>query len=209
MIIYLSSPQHKPEPRQIPVHHHHAAKKRSADSPRIAILTMSHHHNIKSYAAHWGYDHIDATKSVQIAMSSLRRYDGDHSFIRSFAVLRFLSQYDWIFWHDANSLFLNFSKSLDDHIDDHFDIILPASPCEKGEIDPEYSINTDHFLIRNSKESLNVLKSLWLMWNHTHCKYPEHDYDEVHLCTVVNGRATYHKGIEIYCWVVFVFALST
>lgn len=194
-IIYLSSPNHEQVHVRPPVHHHRAAKTRSVDLPRIAILTMSHHHNIKAYCSHWGYDHIDATKSVQIALASLRRYGGDPSFIRSFALLRFLPQYDYIFWHDSNSIFLNFSKSLDDHIDSHFDIILPTSPCQKDGVDPEFSINTNHFIVKNSKESMNTLKSVWMMWNHTKCKYPEHDYDEIHLCQVVNNRSVYHRGM--------------
>jgi ribosomal protein L37AE/L43A len=99
-----------------------------------------------------------------------------------FAILRFLPQYDWVYWHDADSLFLNFSRSLDSYLDDKYDMVLTAAPCSSnggggggggggsGGAGAQV-LDTGHMLIQNTKTALNTFRSVWGMWNHSHCKY--------------------------------------
>jgi len=91
-------PHHQGEAR---VHRaQHAATSRGEGSPRIAIVTIQGTHhvptNFKAYARKHGYDLIDASKSVLGAAAALRSAGGDPSFVRAFAMIRYLPQYDYV-----------------------------------------------------------------------------------------------------------------
>ena len=94
-----------------------------------------------------------------------------------FAILRFLPQYDWIFWHDADSIFLNFSRPLNEYLDPKYDMVLTAAPCSSSDGgDAAWGegpsvLDTGHMLVQNTKTALNTFRSVWGMWNHSHCKY--------------------------------------
>mmetsp|Transcript_65305 Transcript_65305/g.147307 ORF Transcript_65305/g.147307 Transcript_65305/m.147307 type:complete len:329 (-) Transcript_65305:485-1471(-) len=148
---------------------------------RLAILTLGPS-NIKAYAKRWGYDLIDVTKSVEGAASLLDAAHADPTFVRPFAILRFLPQYDWIFWHDSDSLILNSSRPLLDFVDDSADMILTASPC--GSAATTQILNIGHFLVQNTKQSVKTMKSVWGLWNHSACKYGEDQllFGRIKLC---------------------------
>lgn len=67
-----------------------AKGKREAGAPRVAILSLhrptpkgkSYPSNVKSYANHWRYELVDASKSVALAAQALRAGKGDLSFLR-------------------------------------------------------------------------------------------------------------------------------
>ena len=68
-----------------------AAKgKREPGAPRVAILSLhrltpqgkAFPSNVKSYANHWRYELVDASKSVALAAQALRAGKGDLSFLR-------------------------------------------------------------------------------------------------------------------------------
>lgn len=40
----------------------------------------------------------------------------------------FIDKCEWIFWSDADAIFLNHSKPLAPFIDDRYDVIFPAGP---------------------------------------------------------------------------------
>ena len=84
-------------------------------------------------------------------------------------------------------MFLNFSRSLDSYLDDKYDMILTVAPCDQGITkDTHFSgpksesarhrggleiLDTGHMLVQNTKTALNIFRSVWGMWNHSHCKY--------------------------------------
>jgi hypothetical protein len=141
---------------------------------------------VKAYAKHWGYDFVDATKTVSSAVTTLQTGGGDPSFIRIFAILRHLPLYDWVFWHDPDSVFLNFSRPLDDHVESHVDFVLSAAPC--GASEEQQLLNLGHFFVQNTKGSLATLRSVWGLWNHTSCKYGEKDLVMGHTKLCDKGR---------------------
>ena len=69
-------------------------------------------------------------------------------------------RHDWVFWSDADSMFINANKRLIDIIDDRFHIIATATllaPTHGG-----YKIpNTGSFFVRNSPEGRQFLKD-WM-----------------------------------------------
>lgn len=116
-----------------------------------------------------------------------------------FAILRFLPQYDWVFWHDSDAIFLNHSRRLEEYVDDHYDMIFTAGPCGSGRW--AKVLNTGHMLIKNAPSSLTTFRSVWGLWNHTHCKYGEGKGNEEGeeeggppLCQLSNNRPVYHNG---------------
>ena len=68
----------------------------------------------------------------------------------------------------CSSLFGSFSRSLDEYVDEHKDMVLTVSPC--GSAHGDLQLNTGHMLVQNTKSSLSTFRSAWLLWNHTKCK---------------------------------------
>lgn len=170
---------------------------------RIAILTIDPGNRgsqanfkvLKAYANRWNYDVIEASSAVAGALAELRTHGANPLFAKAFAFLRFLPRYEWIFWHDMDSLFLNHSRPLDEFIDEHYDIILSAGPCGSGAW--EKLVNSGHMLIRHSPMSMKVLKSVWGLWNHTNCKYGESQLvsNGAQLCTLSREKKPiYYQG---------------
>lgn len=74
---------------------------RAPGSPRIAILTMirnldrSQAENLRSYSQYWGYEVIDVFRASTTVALDLRVNGAQPNFLIPFAILRFLSQFDW------------------------------------------------------------------------------------------------------------------
>jgi len=85
---------------------------------------------------------------------------------------------------------------IDEYIDEHFDLILTATPCGSG--DAEQIINTGHMLVQNTKSALSTLRSVWGLWNHTTCKYGDDQriLGSKKLCRSSGGRAVYWQGFK-------------
>jgi hypothetical protein len=62
------------------------------------------------------------------------------------------TSYDWVFWTDADAMFMNFSIALEQFIDD--DALLIISNDYNG-------LNNGHFLIKNCPESRAFMKNVW------------------------------------------------
>lgn len=177
------------------IRHHKNAK--------IAIITIDPGNRgptpnfkvMQAYANRWGYDVIEASGAVAGALTELRKHGGNPLFAKAFALLRFMPRYEWLLWHDMDAIFLNHSRSLDDFIDSHYDMILTGGPCGSGAW--EKLINTGHMLVRNTPMSIKVLKSVWGLWNHTHCKYGETQLvsNGAQLCTLSSEKKPiYYQG---------------
>ncbi len=101
--------------------------------------------NKRAYCEHHGYDFILETKSLAPdrppAWSKLRLLQ------RLFNE----GKYRWLFWSDADALFMNFAIKLEEYTDEHFDMILSK----------DYSgLNTGQFLIKNCVWSQQLLQLL-------------------------------------------------
>jgi len=64
------------------------------------------------------------------------------------AIERILSQYDWIFWTDADSLIMNKNILLEQFIDKKFNFIVGSD---------HNGVNTGHFFIKNCEWSFDLL----------------------------------------------------
>ena len=96
-------------------------------------------------------------------------------------------------------MFLNHSRPLTEFVDEHYDMVLTAGACGSGKW--ERMLNTGHMLVRNSPTALTTLRSVWSLWNHTHCKYGEDQYvGGQTLCKVVDGRAKYYQVRPLFLW---------
>ena len=96
-------------------------------------------------------------------------------------------------WHDADSLFLNHSRTVEEFVDERYDFVLTAGSCGSGRW--ERMLNTGHMLVKNSPTAFTTLRSVWSLWNHSHCKYGvDQTMNEHTLCSVENGRASYYQG---------------
>ncbi len=99
-----------------------------------------------------------------------------------------------IFWHESG-VFYNHSRSLDEYLDPAADIVMTSAHdfCNSGDPFPDL----DHFLIQNTVGASRTLKSSYLLWNHTTCKYgPNQNYGGASLCSVVDSKASYAHGFK-------------
>ena len=70
------------------------------------------------------------------------------------AIQKHLSDYDWIYWSDADSLIMNTDMRLENFIDDKIDLII-SKGCYDG------NLNTGSFLLKNSPWSHALLKKIY------------------------------------------------
>lgn len=119
LVLYLQRKiEPAPHPREkLSKVHHSPRKRRGSDKPRIGIITLQSQKgptnskglgptNSKTYSHQHSFDFVDGSKSVAPAVETLKAAGADPSFVRLFAILKFLPLYDWVFWHDSDSLFL-------------------------------------------------------------------------------------------------------
>eukprot|EP00053_Salpingoeca_punica_P005000 m.52147 g.52147 ORF g.52147 m.52147 type:complete len:395 (-) comp13045_c0_seq1:568-1752(-) len=140
----------------------------AAVRPRIAIISLfagSHasfadyaRKNKMQYAARHGYDFIDVGEEAFMAALGAEAPE-DMLFHKIPALLHYLPLYDWVFWSDADALFVNQSIPLEWFIDVRADVIFPAGPPSNK----RYSgfINSGHFLIRDSEWTTEFLQATW------------------------------------------------
>ena len=109
-------------------------------------------------------------------------------------------------------MFLNFSRSLDSFLDDKYDMVLTVAPCDQGATKDTNGdsksastrhrggleiLDTGHMLIQNTKTALNTFRSVWGMWNHSHCKYGDDmrlNPREPVLCVAGKGSSSLAEG---------------
>ncbi len=62
------------------------------------------------------------------------------------------NKYKWVFWSDADSLFMNFAIKLEELIDENYNFIV----CEEGDF-----VNTGQFFIKNCRWSSSFLRAVY------------------------------------------------
>jgi len=67
-------------------------------------------------------------------------------------ILQLFSEYNWIFWSDADSVITNMDKKIEDFIDNDYDLIIAADRNGR---------NCGQFLIKSSQQSWDFLRRAW------------------------------------------------
>jgi len=112
-----------------------------SDLAKITIDT-----NGKEYCDKWQYDHIVRTDNFRCSHLGFDKINLLLETLDS-------NQYDWVFWRGADTLITNFKISLNDLIDDTYELILTNDV---------HGLQSDSMLFKNTD---NCKKFLWDVWN--------------------------------------------
>lgn len=132
--------------------------------------------NKRVYAKNGNYDIYDAATIPVIhhLTEKLQRKMYSKNFFKWIALREILrgsrvtnmKKYDWVFWMDRDSIFLNFGKGLHQLLDDRFDVIFTADPPSNPTLVGVPS--TKNFLIKNSDFSERFVEDV-LQMSRQHC----------------------------------------
>lgn len=114
--------------------------------------------NKRQYCSRYNYDFICGEESLDSARRPV--------WSKLLAILKAMENpsYQWIFWADADSLFMNFEIPLEHLIDENYNLIISKDM---------YDINAGHFFIRNCEESRRFLLDAY-----AHTEYDNHPFAE-------------------------------
>ena len=138
-------------------------------TPKIAVVTMSIGENYQKlvtksienkllYTQKYGYDFIHLTENLD----SSRPIAWNKILILQDVLSR--DTYDWIYWSDADALFANFDISLDEFIDDNFEVIVGSDLL---------GCNTGNFFLKCSEFNNKLLAKLYTKTDFIHNRYWE------------------------------------
>ena len=102
--------------------------------------------NKRSYCQQQGYDFICGKETYNESLQP------GWSKILILLELMGNSEYKWIFWTDADSLFMNFDHRLEDLIDENYNLLITQDM---------FTISTGHFFIRNCEWSRQFLLDVY------------------------------------------------
>lgn len=89
--------------------------------------------------------------------------DRQNSWIKIFLIKKYLHQYDYVVWIDADAIFLKNIK-IEEFIDDNIDLIITKNPLPETKI--MHTITSTGFMVwKNSEWSFNTLNSLLENYN--------------------------------------------
>jgi|LakMenE01Jun11ns_1017448.scaffolds.fasta_scaffold9954071_6 hypothetical protein len=89
--------------------------------------------------------------------------DRQNSWIKIPLIQKYLSQYDYVVWIDADAIFLKNIK-IEEFIEDGIDLILSKNALSENKI--MYTITSTGFMVwKNSKWSIDTLNQLWENYN--------------------------------------------
>ncbi|KAJ3060166.1 hypothetical protein HDU99_006048, partial [Rhizoclosmatium hyalinum] len=122
-------------------------------SELVASLTFPNKIAYASYHDYTFHDYTDRRKLWPKA-----QFSGYFDKFKAILDLLHQNTYDWVFWTDTDSIFLNRTLSLTEFLDPRYDIILPTTEPSN----PHFAkvINSGHFLVRNSAWSRGYLTRL-------------------------------------------------
>jgi hypothetical protein len=120
---------------------------RSKDTKSFKDVALLTNKSKEEYCKKWEYDFL----SIEI-----QEYDKEIGWYKIDEFLRQLRDYDYVFYCEADCLITNFTKQIEDIIDDKYDIIIA-----KNSISPRWTgINCGNLIIKNSEWSINFLEKL-------------------------------------------------
>ena len=86
--------------------------------------------------------------------------------------------YDWLFFMDCDSLFMDFTQKIEDWIDPNYDIIIPShSFCENKQKSNQGLISSQ-LIIKDSEFSEKILKEIWESADLNREEIESHDYEQ-------------------------------
>ncbi len=115
---------------------------------RYRKATVQSIENKKQYCLSHGYDFIDCSKHIDPSRPV------PWSKILLMREILEQSSYQWLFWIDADALFMNFDQSIESLIDEDYYLIASK--------DYRFPINTGVFLLKNSEWSRSFLERVYL-----------------------------------------------
>lgn len=141
-------------------------------NPKIAVVSMydenyssiaevTIHENFKNYCELHGYNLV----SFRIDSEFLEGRHPQWGKIKIILDIIQQEKFDWVFFIDCDCLFMNPGISLEEFIDDRFQIILPEGGCSPD--NPlrddltRNNIMSSQMLVKSSPESLNFFKEIW------------------------------------------------
>ncbi|TPX32127.1 hypothetical protein SmJEL517_g04706 [Synchytrium microbalum] len=113
--------------------------------------------NKVEYAARHGYSIAEANEFPAVRNVQ----DINPRYVKVLAILSALTSArapEWIMWIDADAFFLNHTRTLEENLDDHYDLILPTAgkpPTDK------YMINNGVYFIKNTPWSQYFYRTMW------------------------------------------------
>lgn len=138
--------------------------------------------NKQKYAEAQGYTFIDiSSNKTLMAIVDTPEMQRNIYLLKTFVIAQVLEQgiFDWVMWCDADAIFLNHGKSLEQAgaIDDDFDLVLAGGHSMDwhwGKI-----VNSGHFTVKNSAWSKWFLQKLWNERPRTGAKCPGTIYNNL------------------------------
>ena len=122
------------------------------DSAYKGIADISIFNNFKEYCRLNGYDlRYFFLKDEKLAASWFK--------IPSAIKILEKGKYDWVFYIDADCLFMDTVFRLENLIEDNYFFICPEHKDDS--LEKEKSIIGSHFLVKNCQQSLDFLKEVW------------------------------------------------
>lgn len=107
------------------------------------------------------------------------------------AINEVLDSYDWVFWSDADALFMNHAIKLETFLDDQYDIIIGDEAIKYHD---QRVMNTGNFFIKRSDHSKYILDIMWAD------KYPNtepHWWDQGALLALLRYEPEVKKWIKL------------
>lgn len=152
------------------------------------------------YAKKHGYDLIIATRKLQDCYQIPPKRHLECAWTRLALMSRVLSDYDWVFWSDADSIILNFDIPLEDFINDQFDVI--ACNRQNRLFEPTVynnigQINYGEVFYKNSSFCRRLIMSAWKLNN----RHPQSSYDK--LMGIVFKNPKYWNHILVFPYTAF------
>lgn len=122
--------------------------------------------NKRDYAQMYGHDFINAFEHADI-QEDYKNHCKDHSksaypSYYKFRLLAYVLEkygYEWVMWSDIDSVFLNFSKRIEEHLDPQFDFIFSSNPPSNSRW--AKVISAGNYFVQNTPWSRNFLKNCY------------------------------------------------
>jgi hypothetical protein len=111
----------------------------------------------KKYCEKHGYDFQCINTMIDSNMSVYWQ--------KPLAIKKFIEDYDWVFYIDSDSMFMNHNIKIESIIDENYNLIMPATiycpdfnnPEYSKFIDPNRLVTASHILIKNTPLSIQLL----------------------------------------------------
>ncbi|TPX34455.1 hypothetical protein SmJEL517_g02910 [Synchytrium microbalum] len=158
--------------------------------------------NKVAYAERHGYGIVDAYDYPLVQKFNGPDIGSNRQYLKLVSIISALedtSRPDWILWTDSDSIFLNFSKTVDEHLDERYNLILNG--CGKPPLFWKV-INSGVMFIKNTPFSRDFFTYLWqhALIHPNECPKDKngHSVDDTHPLGVMNGWLHFCNGGNVW-----------